>query len=211
LASMLAGFWRLRVPESEPSKARLFVAVELTSGVKGELARLQERLKKTCGFCPARWVSVDNIHLTLNFLGDVDISLLKAVKATVKQAGDEFPPFELSMTDTGVFPNLERPHVVWVGLGGDTSKLAAVQKRLEGLVEVLGFRPEDRSFSPHLTLARVRDEATPADIKRLGEAIGQTRCEKDCSIPIDSISLIRSQLTPDGPIYTVIFNAPLAG
>ena len=91
-------------------KARLFIAVELPDEVKSQLTDLQERLKKACGFCPARWVAAGNIHLTLNFLGDVAVDKIDDITNAVKTAAVEFPPFELSLTETGAFPNLERPH-----------------------------------------------------------------------------------------------------
>ncbi len=189
--------------------ARLFIAVELSDEVKNELTRLQERLKKACGFCPARWVAARNIHLTLNFLGDVATSKIDDIKNAVRSTSEEFSPFRLSLAETGAFPNLDRPHVVWVGLGGEVPKLLALQKRLESLLSNLGFRPEDRAFSPHLTLARIRDEASQADKKRLGEAIAKTACENKCAVPVDSVSLIKSELTLSGPVYTVLFTGHL--
>jgi RNA 2',3'-cyclic 3'-phosphodiesterase len=195
--------------ETEAVTTRLFIAIELTEEVKGELGRIEERLKKACGDCPAKWVAPDKIHLTLNFLGDVALTKIDAIKAAIAQAAAEHRPFQLSLSAPGAFPNLDRPHVVWVGLEGDGEKLLALQKRLEQLLAGLGFPPEARPFSPHLTLARVRDEATPADRKKLGEAILKTRCETDCSISVGSVSLIRSQLTPAGPVYTILFEKQL--
>jgi RNA 2',3'-cyclic 3'-phosphodiesterase len=194
---------------NENEKARLFIAIELSYEVKSELTRLQERLKKACGFCPARWVAADNIHLTLNFLGDVALVKVDDITTAIQTTAREFSAFELSLSETGAFPNLDRPHVVWVGLGGEVAKLLSLQKRLESLLADVGFKPEDRAFSPHLTLARVKDEASPADKKRLGEAIAKTKCEDKCTVPVDSISLIKSELTPSGPVYTILFNSHL--
>jgi 2'-5' RNA ligase len=87
--------------------------------------------------------------------------------------------------------------------------MSKIQKRLEQLLAGLGFNPENRPFSPHLTLARVRDEASASDKKRLGQAISATVCDNKCSIPVHSISLIKSQLTTAGPIYTILSSATL--
>jgi RNA 2',3'-cyclic 3'-phosphodiesterase len=195
--------------ENGAATARLFIAIELNDEVKGELGRLEERIKQACGFCPARWVAPDKIHLTLNFLGDVATSKIDAIKSAVSQAAGEYSAFQLSLSSPGAFPNLDRPHVVWVGLEGDVAKLLALQKRFEQFLSSLGFPPEARPFSPHLTLARVRDEASPADRKKLGEAIVKSRCERDCAVSVSSVSLIQSKLTPDGPVYTVLFNKQL--
>ena len=195
--------------ENSAQAARLFIAVELPEETKRELSHVQEGLKRACGYCPARWVAPDSIHLTLSFLGDVPILKIDGIKDALTQVGADFKTFDLSLDGVGAFPNLERPHVVWVGLGGDTGKLSSMQKKLEGLLALLGFNLENRPFSPHLTLARVRDEASPADKKRLGQAIGSTTCRDDCLFSVHEISLIKSYLTPAGPVYTVLFSAPL--
>ena len=195
--------------ENNAELVRAFIAVELLDDARRELANLQERLKRACGYCPARWVAVENIHLTLNFLCDVPLSKLDAIKSAVTQACHGFDTFDLTLAGLGAFPNLESPRVVWVGLNGDVEELSKIRKRLEQLLTGLGFVPENRPFSPHLTLARVRDEASPADKKRLGQAIGATACESDCRIQVSSINLIKSQLTPAGPIYSVLFSATL--
>jgi len=197
------------VAENNTEQVRSFIAIELPQETKSELAHLQERLKQACGYCPAKWVAVESIHLTLNFLGDVPLSRLDDIKNAVVRAADASDTFELALDGLGAFPNLERPHIVWVGLSGNIEKLSKIQKRLEQLLAGLGFSPEIRPFSPHLTLARVRDEASAADKKRLGQAISSTTCKNDCSIPVRQVSLIKSQLTPAGPIYTVISSATL--
>jgi len=197
------------VAENNAEQVRAFIAVELPQETKSELAHLQEKVKGACGYCPARWGAVENIHLTLNFLGDVPLSKLDAIKSAVTQACRGFDTFELTLAGLGAFPNLENPRVVWVGLNGNVEELSKIQKYLEHLLAGLGFSPENRPFSPHLTLARVRDEASAADKKRLGQAIGSTACATDCRIQVGSISLIKSQLTPSGPIYTVLSSAVL--
>jgi 2'-5' RNA ligase len=92
---------------------------------------------------------------------------------------------------------------------GDLKRLVMLQKVLEQSLSALGFTPDTRGFSPHLTLARVSDEAFPGDKKRLGEAAGALSCSSDCSIPVSSVSLMRSQLMQWGPVYTVLVAAPL--
>jgi 2'-5' RNA ligase len=197
------------VSENGLPKLRAFIAIELPGEMKRELTRLQERLKRACNYCPARWVAAENIHLTLNFLGDVPMAKLDDIKTAISQACSEFEPFELTMDGLGAFPNLERPHVVWAGLGGDTERLSGLQQQLERLLAGLGFNHENRLFSPHLTLARVRDEASAADKKRLGQAIGSTTCDTSCVIPVRYVHLIKSHLTAIGPVYTMLFSAQL--
>ena len=181
--------------ENNAGTMRLFIAVELPEAAKQGLTRIQESLKRSCPRCPARWVSPENTHLTLNFLGDVDASRLPDVKEAVTQTSTAFEGFELALGDVGAFPSLERPRVLWVGMRGDMNRLT---------LSALGFAPEARPFSPHLTLARVGDEVFSADRKRLGEAAAALTCSTDCAVAVHRLSLIRSQLTPGGPVYTVL-------
>jgi 2'-5' RNA ligase len=183
---------------------RLFVAIELPDPVKQELGRLQEHIEKSCRSCPARWVTPGNVHLTLNFLGDVGASKLEDIKRAVAQTSGGATGFDLSLGELGAFPNLERPRVIWVGIRGDLNRLLALQKNLEQSISPLGIAPAARPFSPHLTLARIGDEVFAADKKRLGTAAAGTACGTDCRVPIRSVSLIRSQLKPGGPVYTVL-------
>ena len=194
--------------ENSAEKVRLFTAIELPGETKRELARLQEELKRICGRCPTRWVAAESMHLTLNFLGDVLLSKLGDISVAF-QAVATFGAFELTLADLGAFPNLERPSVIWVGLDGNTDRLCKIQKSLEELLAGLGFNSETRPFRPHLTLARVRDEATAADKKKLGQAMCSTIRQADCSVPVCAISLVKSQLTSGGPIYTVLSSVPL--
>ena len=137
------------------------------------------------------------------------LAKLDDIKSAIARTTNRVKAFELTLDGLGAFPNLDRPHVVWVGLGGDIERLSGIQNTLEQHLAGLGFSPENRPFSPHLTLARVRDEASAADKQRLGQAIASTACDTDCSIPVQQVSLIKSQLTPSGPIYTVLFSSPL--
>jgi 2'-5' RNA ligase len=197
------------VSDGGEPKVRAFIAVELPANLKRELSRLQERVKQNCNYCPAKWVAAANMHLTLSFLGDVAQPRLDDIKTAMAAASAGAKPFELRLDGLGAFPNLERPRVVWAGLSGDTGRLIRLQQRLEELLEKLGFSREQRLFSPHLTLARVRDEASSSDKRRLGQAIGSTACDAACSFPVESLHLIKSWLTPAGPIYTTLFSAGL--
>lgn len=195
--------------ENNAEQVRSFIAVELPEDTRHTLAHLEERLRKACGSCPARWVAPDSIHLTLNFLGNVPVAKLDDIKSAIARTTNRVKALELTLDGLGAFPNLDRPHVVWVGLGGDIERLSGIQNTLEQHLAGLGFSPENRPFSPHLTLARVRDEASAADKQRLGQAIASTACDSDCSISVKQVSLIKSQLTPSGPVYTVLFSSPL--
>lgn len=189
---------------NNPGTIRLFVAVELPDSIKQALSCLQEHIKKSCSTCAAKWVAPENIHLTLNFLGDVSSSKLDDLKLAVSKTIGYTTPFDVTLAEPGAFPNLEMPRVIWVGIGGDLNRLLSLQGNLKQSISALGIALDNRPFSPHLTLARVGDELSAADRKRLGAAAAATTCMTDRSIPISSVSLIQSSLTPARPVYTVL-------
>ena len=187
---------------------RSFIAVELSQELKNELAWLQERLKN-----PPRpwmkWVDPQSIHITLKFLGDTPVGKIEAVKAAMKEAALGVSPFALKAGGLGVFPNPRRAQVIWVGLNGDAQKLAALQRRLEKRLEALGFAAEERPFSAHLTLGRVRRDALPPQQEEIGRLAATMECCLNSGVAVESICLIKSQLTPQGPIYSRLAEVPL--
>jgi RNA 2',3'-cyclic 3'-phosphodiesterase len=180
---------------------RSFIAIELPETVKVGLKKVQDLLKSADPTC-AKWVDPGSIHLTLKFLGNVDVDRIDAVAGAMQKAAVIVSPFNLKIETLGSFPNLKRVQVVWVGLTGDIDELLALQQKVESYVAPLGYPTEKRSFTPHLTLARIRDFATPVQRQALGEIVTKTQIEPNLSIKVNSISLMRSQLTPAGAIYT---------
>jgi len=184
-------------------QVRCFIAVELPDELKKGLTQLQSRLKS--GEQPGiKWVDPYSIHLTLKFLGSVAVDRIDEITRAIEEAARGMPPFYLEVKELGVFPNLRRVQVAWVGVSGEVDKLGQLQQRIESNLARLGFAPESRPFTPHLTLARLRDQASPAERQRLGELIVSTRFETAYTIEVDAISLMKSQLTRDGAIYSRI-------
>jgi 2'-5' RNA ligase len=184
-------------------KIRSFIAIELPGEVKQSLAGLQAALKSS-GNTALKWVEPNNIHLTLKFLGDIDPGAISRITAAIEDASRGVHPFDITVSELGVFPNLKRIRVVWVGLNGDTEKLSNLQKSLEATLSPLGFPPEARGFSPHLTIARVRDYARPEEIQNLGKIIEKTVYDTSHTFSVTSVNLMKSRLTREGPIYNKI-------
>ncbi len=180
---------------------RAFVAIELAAATREELAKLQAQLKRA-STCPAKWVASEGIHLTLCFLGEISKDKVGAVSEAVAATCAEFSPLELELAGTGAFPNLARPQVVWVGLAGETEQLARLQQALEARLRPLGYRPENRPFSPHLTLARLRPEVLPAERQGLAAALAHAPALPKHKIGVTEVSLMQSRLTPAGAVYT---------
>jgi 2'-5' RNA ligase len=189
-------------------KIRAFIAIELSGDVKRTLTRLQNKLKSGCQ-APVRWTSPDSTHLTLQFLGDIDSGLTDKITAAMAAAAGGIHPFHLGVSGLGVFPDPGRVRVVWVGLMGDLEKLGQLQKRIESALAPLGFTPEARPFTPHLTLGRIRDNAGPDKRQSLGQLVARAAVESETRLEVNSVHLIKSQLTPQGPVYSRIGSVEL--
>ena len=184
---------------------RLFVAVNPAPHVRG---RLKESLARVRRLAPsARWVDVGSMHVTLVFLGHTPDEMVAELETTLGKAARLRSPFDLQVRGAGVFGG-SSPHVLWTAVAGDVDALTAVQRDLVTAITPLGWTPEDRPYSPHLTLARSRerrgDRALAACADALaGEDFGLTR--------VDAAVLYRSDLTHTGPRYTQIAVFPFSG
>ena len=184
---------------------RCFVALNLPPELKGGLAELEARLKEARA--DVSWVKPENIHLTLKFLGGVEETRIPLIKRAIQEGLRGGGPLVLSLAGLGVFPNPRSPRVIWVGVEGDTERMEKLQKRLEQALEEVGFPREARSFSPHMTLGRMRSRQGTAGLMELVERLGEYRAG---SIQAESIELMRSQLHPAGAIYTILESFPLS-
>jgi RNA 2',3'-cyclic 3'-phosphodiesterase len=187
---------------------RSFISIELSEGLKNSLKRLEENLSSSLGL-PARWVNPNSIHLTLKFLGNIETDRLTAIKQAMQEAAGEIVPFELQTAEVGAFPDLKRVQVVWVGLGGQLSELQHLFEKLEHNLKELGFPPEERPFVPHLTLARIGDHATPLQRQEMGKLVSRTRIDTPVRMRVESINLMKSELTRQGAIHTCLYSARL--
>jgi 2'-5' RNA ligase len=181
-------------------KIRSFIAIELPQGLKTELAKLQTKLKVERP--RIKWVSPDDIHLTLKFLGDIEPAAVDRITRAMTEAVNGIRPFELTVRGLGVFPNPRQVQVVWVGLEGQMDMLDRLYKQLENSMAKAGFPPEKRGFKPHLTLARVADEAMPEERKKFGDFITDSKAGINYTFKDKDLSLMKSVLTPRGAIYS---------
>ena len=187
---------------------RSFIAIELPDELKLELIQLEARLKLDKQPW-VKWVNPYSIHLTLKFLGNIAVDRTGEITRAIEDAVQGISPFHLEVKELGVFPNLRRVQVAWVGISGELDKLSQLQKRIETNLTPLGFAPESRAFTPHLTLARLRDQASLDERQRFGQLIANAKFEAAYTIEVDAISLMRSQLTREGAIYSRISLAEL--
>lgn len=185
-------------------KIRLFIAIELPEAVKDVLAETAVHLSQNVSDRAVRWVSREQMHLTLRFLGDTAVSQLYALQNHLDQVAAQYPAFQLRLDELGAFPNRKRPRVVWAGLAGELAILQAMQAELEDRVVRLGWAGEERPFSPHVTLGRVKNAS---QAQMLDWSVGLAAL----GVGVTAVTLVQSELRPSGPIYTVRHVANLGG
>ena len=187
---------------------RCFIAIELPQPIKSALSQLQDSLKKS-EHPSVKWAAPEGIHLTLKFLGNVVSEKLPALTKAITGAVRGTTPFQLNLGSPGVFPNTKAPRVVWIGIEGEVEPLLTLHNNIEHALSTLGFPLEERAFSPHLTLGRVRESASPVERRRLGEVIASLKVESKVFFKVDSLSLMRSKLTQEGALYSSLASFPL--
>ena len=195
---------------TDTDAVRAFIAVELPDQAKAALARMVGQLRRT-SIVGLRPVNPEGVHLTLKFLGDVPAARTDSVVSSVSQAVQQHPHFALTLGNAGVFPRNGAPRVLWVGMGGDLAQLAELHRLIDAALEALAFPRDSREFSPHLTIARIREGTPSADRKKAADTLFAAE-DLGAGIRIDvvAVSLIRSILGHAGAVYQRLALMPLA-
>ncbi|MGI9429806.1 MAG: RNA 2',3'-cyclic phosphodiesterase [Bythopirellula sp.] len=186
---------------------RTFIAIEANDSVYAQSLAAIELLRPLTD--NVRWVAPDQLHWTLQFLGDVEDTEIYTVCRNVSQVAMGFENFELSGLALRAFPSIEKPRTIWLGAGEGSDTLCALQDHVEGRMADLGFRPDRQRFTPHLTLGRVQrgshgGAALSAKLADLADFDGG-------AMEVDEVIIFGSELTRDGPIYHVQGRSALAG
>jgi len=183
---------------------RLFLALEVPEPVRAGLVELRARLEP--GSPGWRWVRAEAIHLTIRFLGEVDVETDRRSRETWRASAASVRPFDLQLTELACFPNPRRPRVLTLGIAetGDGDRLGQLARCIEGEARGLGFELERRPFLPHLTLGRAlrgRRPSLPRD----------TRVAHGDPFHVDRLQLVRSRLEPGGAIYSTLESFSFCG
>lgn len=181
---------------------RAFIAVEISEEVRTEVARLQEKLQ-TAG-ADVKWVEPENLHLTLKFLGEIEEGRVPALTEALNFSL-RLPPFTFSLEGVGAFPKMEHPKVLWAGIHEGKDPLIGLARVVETACSGCGFPPEERPFSPHLTIGRVR---SPQGLNRLIQKLQSAEFQGG-KTQAGGITLFQSTLGPGGPIYQPLSEIPL--
>lgn len=181
---------------------RTFIAIELNDALHHALADVQARFKREEIARAIRWVAPENIHITLKFLGDVDATHLPALERAIARVCNEFAPFTLTIGGAGAFPNTRKPNVIWVGARGQVDVAARLAEQIDAACATFGFAREERAFTPHLTLGRVKRDASPSERQRIGALIESAHISDLGELRVERVAVMKSDLTPEGSVYT---------
>jgi len=186
---------------------RVFIAIDISEEIRTALSNLQQQLHNKADIKKGdvKWVAPKNIHLTLKFLGEIRDKQVVDVCNIVKNVAGRYKSFELDVESVGSFGG-KSARILWVGIGKGIDSLLQLQKDLEQQLASSGWPPEQREFTGHLTLCRVKNSKAGITLATMTEAYKDFKLG---TILADSISVYQSQLTPSGPMYTVLGNCKM--
>ncbi len=194
---------------------RTFLAVELGGDLRNQISLAQQDLRQRLDRESSKdiritWVQPSSIHLTIRFLGDTDEQLVARLREAMATVRRSHPPIQIPIDRLQAFPNLRQPRVLWVGpseqwFNSDAAnRLAALHREIETCCRSLGFLTDDKPFTPHLTLARIK-----AGDRQVGQRLSQSGvCDRPLSvgaITVGALVLMKSKLRPTGPLYTKLW------
>ena len=183
---------------------RCFVAVLLCEELRRNIAAVQDGFKRVAP--DLKWVAIENLHVTLKFLGNVEETQVETVYAAVRRAARGSAPFEITVARGGAFPDPRRPRIVWVGMDAGAAQLVRLAGHTESELAAAGFPIEDREFKPHVTIGRARNSGRGPNLSRVVEETGEGPIGSQV---VSSVAVMRSDLRPSGPTYTPLLEVEL--
>jgi 2'-5' RNA ligase len=187
---------------------RCFVAIDVSSEVRAAVTVAQARVRTQAPDADVRWTDREQIHLTLKFLGAVPEERVQAVSSSLEAVVADASPIDLAAAGLGAFPSLRRPRVLWAGVSAGIPELTALAAAVDGALAPLGFSPEPRAFSAHLTIGRVR---SPRGARALAPALEGAGAAEFGSWTASELVLYESRLRPAGALYVPVSRHRLRG
>jgi len=179
-------------------KVRTFIAINLDSKIKEYLSSLKNNLKTDNS--KIKWVEENNLHITLKFLGYILPQHLELIDLELKKITNQYPSFSIKLSsDIGIFPSYKMPRIIWVGIKESSHKLTELYNSIEERLYKNGFPKENKRFSSHITIGRIK---YIKDKNSLINNLKQISIER-LSQKVESVELMKSELTSKGPVYRV--------
>ena len=189
---------------------RVFIAAPIPSSANLVLSNVIESLGEKIPQ-GVRWVNPVGIHLTIKFLGNISPRAVINITEAMGRAAAEVSPLQVRLWGLGVFPNEQKPRVLWAGVDGDIERLRELQEKSESALEALGIPLDRRAFNPHLTLGRVRDNVNEQTRRSIGTILSSEELGLSEPWPVESMELIQTHFGSGGATYTTLASAPLRG
>jgi 2'-5' RNA ligase len=186
---------------------RTFIAVAVSQQVRQAAVNLVSRLQLSASADDVKWVAAENLHWTLQFLGNVDEREIPTVCDAVSTAVAELEPFDLEARGAGAFPSADRPRTLWIGAGQGDRAMTVLHSAIERRLKKRGFRGEERRFVPHITIGRAGRKGRP---QSLAVELSDFADYEGGMMLVDEVAVYASQLGPGGPTYEILGRAPLA-
>lgn len=178
---------------------RAFIAIELPQKIKDKLARFQMRLKKSGA--DVKWVAPENIHLTLKFLGEIAEEKSAKIFQIIEEITDRNKQLQLRLAAVGVFPKIEFPRVIWLAIDKGDNEVKILAKTLEEEIAKLGIPKENRPFSSHITIGRIRSALNRDKLIKILKESENYFAKEKFEFSVTRITLFKSTLGPSGPVY----------
>lgn len=189
------------------SLLRVFIAVDIPLPIRQAIRDQTSSLRAALGTI-VRWVPLENLHLTLKFIGDISPANVDMLKNMLVSETKDCAPFPLEVGGLGSFPTPRRARVIWIGIHAPAA-LASLQRGIESAAARLGYEEEARPFSPHLTIGRVKQPIGAAEQQKVRAALERTEVGALGIAEVTAIHLYKSDLKSSGAEYTRLFSAPL--
>lgn len=184
---------------------RIFIAVDISETARLHAAKYIHDLRGEFGRLLVGWERPEKLHITLKFLGEVEDEKVAGVVESLTSAAGSIRCFEVELSGTGVFPSPSNPRILWLGLHDQDGKLSTTANAVESGCALLGYKKEKREFSPHLTIARLRE---PQKAQELAARHRANKFEL-VSFKVSEIVIYESKLQPSGSIYSKLAAVPL--
>ncbi|MBM3137602.1 MAG: RNA 2',3'-cyclic phosphodiesterase [Chloroflexi bacterium] len=184
-------------------RLRTFLAIELPDSTKGNI---NDHIQTLRSFTKSsiKWVAQDNLHITMKFLGEFDPSHINKLHNLLTHTINSIPVFKIHIDRMGAFPNLRAPKVIWLGFNM-SDNLRKIYRCIEESVVNLGYDADDRPFSPHLTIGRIRRDLPGDEIRNIGEAMSIGNFNLQSTFLVERVVFFQSELKKEGPIYSKLF------
>ncbi|OQX52525.1 MAG: 2'-5' RNA ligase [Candidatus Cloacimonas sp. 4484_209] len=189
--------------KSSAAKIRAFIAISLPEKIRKKIYLLSENIPHECA--KVKWVNPENIHLTLVFLGEISEDTLQKVKIKCEAATKRHSKFKIFIQNSGVFPDIKKPRILWVGVASELQKpLVSLASDIRRSVDFLSLK-DRKGFTPHITFGRIKKIYNQSKLEKGIQSISI----KTALFPVKEVTIFKSTLKPDGPIYTPLFVIPL--